>query len=120
VPLRNACAESETAVLATYEKAEDSIYANESPIREGTGTNSESVPVMDTASLNNEGNLGNKLDAEAGHECQVSHDIDDCVNIEPEGVNEHITSILREMWDIYESVLGDEWRSLTYRKVSPQ
>jgi hypothetical protein len=119
VPLSNAYAESETAVLATYEKAEDSTCINESLIREGTRTNSESVPVMGTASLNNKGNLGNKLDAEAGHECQMTHDIDDCANIEPEGVNEHITSILREMWNIYESVLGDEWRSLTYRKVSP-
>lgn len=32
-------------------------------------------------------------------------------------MNKHITGLLREMWNIYESVLGDEWRAMTYQKV---
>eukprot|EP00249_Psilotum_nudum_P008014 c20984_g1_i1 orf=1-1377(+) len=39
---------------------------------------------------------------------------------EPPDLNKHITSILREMWHIYEDVIGDEWRSLTYRKACTQ
>ncbi|MCO5609376.1 hypothetical protein L7F22_063602 [Adiantum nelumboides] len=37
---------------------------------------------------------------------------------DPFSLNMHITSILREMWELYESVLGDEWRALTYRKAA--
>lgn len=37
---------------------------------------------------------------------------------DPSSLNTHITAILRELWDLYESVLGDEWRALTYRKAA--
>ncbi|KAH7301721.1 hypothetical protein KP509_23G039000 [Ceratopteris richardii] len=35
-------------------------------------------------------------------------------------MNKHLTDILREMWEIYESVLGDDWRALTFRKAAIQ
>ncbi|XP_002982398.2 DNA polymerase lambda [Selaginella moellendorffii] len=32
-------------------------------------------------------------------------------------LNEHLTNPLAEMWHLYEDVLGDQWRSLIYRKT---
>ena len=120
-PSSSVCVELGTGALATYKEAGNTARITECSVVEShilTGVNLEGVSVINNNISNCDGNAGNRLDWVTEDECQRSSNIDDCVRIEPQGLNEHITAILREMWDIYESVLGDEWRALTYRKVN--
>ncbi|MCO5578785.1 hypothetical protein L7F22_032631 [Adiantum nelumboides] len=76
------------------------------------------------AELNNEAKPGKMEfdgvvhDGEASSDEEVVDERSVMNASDPSSLNTHITSILREMSELYESVLGDEWRALTYRKAA--
>lgn len=126
----NALPESRTSAFSIEMKVDD--FKQDTEISHGAchaagelnamelGVETEiSSPKAENLDFDEDDNFERKLDSDEENECEKSN-MDRHAKCEPPGLNEHITGILREMWDIYESVLGDEWRSLTYRKAAIQ
>ncbi|KAI5079691.1 hypothetical protein GOP47_0005170 [Adiantum capillus-veneris] len=109
-----------TSVISEIGQNSEKLRASEQAIEEAVQYNEHSTPVEYGSDLELLDAKSGKMEMEEsvrdGEPCSDEETAVDASD--PSSLNKHITSILREMWDLYESVLGDEWRALTYRKAA--